>query len=472
MDRRARDGGDDDMLLETTIALSAVLTAFQAPPMFTADAKAAATAYWSAPGRYSVRPPQNFRDAGLWQVRLTVAGSTWLWTFNKARGVAMKPTTDITGNQERDKAWDEWIGKKFDYDRWQAGRIADLANQVVLGKSASVVDTSVPAQEPPFPGPMPEDMLAFVQQPYMSGTNGNQVQNPPPGDPPAFAEAAVPMEHRVKFDDGTELVYQDNVKMRPRYPYYRFDRGIISAGKRVSSLPAKEFNDLLKMAGISDSEARVMKSVSILEGGFDSINTYDTGYVSVGFIQFASLRDGAGSLGKLMLDYKTNDPEGFQEDFRRFGLEVTPGASLVALNWQTGFEGVGPEANRRIIEDKRLAAVFQRAGLKSSQWNAAQIRVAKSQYYPADDLVDIGLAGISLKGRVRDFIKSEAGMATLMDRKVNTGTFGPLVVTLQKMALEKGLARFEDFAKFEREIVVALKYRKDYLADKSLSQPK
>jgi hypothetical protein len=237
-------------------------------------------------------------------------------------------------------------------------------------------------------------------------------------------------------------------------------------------MPPKEFNELLRLAGISESEARVMKAVSILEGGFDSINTYDTGYVSVGFIQFASLKDGAGSLGKLLLDYKATDPDGFQADFRRFGLDVTPTGSLVALNWQTGYEGVGSEANRRIIEDKRLAAAFQRAGLKSPAFNAAQIRVAKSQYYPADDLVDIGIAGISLSGRVRDFIKSEAGMATLMDRKVNTGSFGPLVVTLQKMALEKKLARFEDFAKFEREIVVALKYRKDYLADKSLSQPK
>ena len=479
MDERARDGGEDAMILETTIALSAVLAAFQAPPatgqmvpMFGREEKAAVTRYWSEPGRYATSPPKNYQETGLWQVRLTVAGSTWLWTFNKARGVAMKPTSDITGNQDRDKAWDEWIGKKFDYDRWVAGRIADAANQMVLGKPASVVDASVPIDEPPFPGPMPEDMLTFVQQPYVSGTNGNLVQNAPPGDPPLFAEAVVPMEHRIRFDDGTELAYQDNVKMRPRYPYYRFDQGIISAGKRVSAMPPKEFDNLLKMAGINESEARVMKAVSILEGGFDSINTYDTGYVSVGFIQFASLRDGAGSLGQLLLDYKSKDPEGFQNDFRRFGLDVTPAGSLVAVNWQTGYEGQGAEANRRIIEDKRLAAVFQRAGLKSPAFNAAQIRVAKSQYYPADDLVDIGVLGISLKGRVRDFIKSEAGMATLMDRKVNTGSFGPLVTTLQKLALEKGLAKFEDFAKHEREIVVALKYRKDYLADKSLSQPK
>lgn len=467
------DGARFCMMLASSLAFGAILGAVQGwPSQFTAEEKSGIVKYWSTPGRYSTQPPKNYKAAGLWQCRLTVAGSTWLWSFNRARGVAMKPTSDITGNSERDKAWDEWIGKKFEYDRWQAGQIALAANAMVVGAVPTVADTTVPKDQPPYPGPMPADMLAFTQQPYTTTVAGAQVQNPPPGDPPVFADAVVPMEHRIKFDDGTELTYQDNTKMRPRYPYYRFDQGIISAGKRVSTLPEKELDELIKMAGVSASESRVMKAVSILEGGFDSVNTYDTGFVSVGFIQFASLKDGAGSLGQMLLNYKANDPSGFQRDFRKFGLDVTPTGSLVAMNWQTGFEAVGAEANRRIIEDKRLIAAFQRAGLKSTAFNAAQIRTAKSQYYPADDTVDIGIPGISLVGKVKDFIKSEAGMATLMDRKVNTGSFGPLVTTLQKMALDKKLTKFADFAKYERDIVVALKYRKDYLDDKSLSQPK
>lgn len=460
------------MMLACSLAIGSILGAVQGPAQFLPEEKSAVVKYWSTPGRYLTLPPKNYKAAGLWQVRLSVAGSTWLWTFNRARGVAMKPTSDITGKEERDKAWDEWIGKKFEYDRWQAGQVAAGANAIVLGGSPTTVDPTVPTKEPPFPGPMPMDMLVFTQQPYMSTVAGVQVQNQPPGDPPPFAEAVVPMEHRIKFDDGTELTYQDNTKMRPRYPYYRFDQGIISAGRKVSSLAPKELDELIKMAGVSPSESRVMKAVSILEGGFDSVNTYDTGFVSVGFIQFASLRDGAGSLGALMLNYKKADAGGFQRDFRKFGLDVTPTGYLVAMNWQTGFEAIGPEANRRIIEDKRLIAAFQRAGLKSQEFCAAQIRTAKSQYYPADDTVDIGVAGISLEGKIRDFIKSEAGMATLMDRKVNTGSYGPLVVTLQKLALEKKLSKFADFAKHERSIVEALKYRKDYLDDKTLSQPK
>jgi hypothetical protein len=46
------------------------------------------------------------------------------------------------------------------------------------------------------------------------------------------------------------------------------------------------------------------------------------------------------------------------------------------------------------------------------------------------------------------------------------------VIILQTLALEKNLRNFDDFAKYERQIVTELKYRKDYLADKTLSQPK
>jgi len=460
------------MMLITSMALGAVLAAIQTPTMFNESDRNAVIDYWRQPGRYTTAPPKDFRAKGLWQVRLTVNGSTWLWNFNKARGVSMKPTTDTTGTTERDKIWDAWIDAKVAYDRWTAGQVALNANTLVSGTPPTIADAALPSEEPKFPGPMPADLLQFIQQPYITTVNGTPLTNPPIGDPPSFAEAVVPMEHRIKFDDGTELVYQDNAKMRAKYAYYRFDRGVSSAGTPVKSIPAKELDNLIKKAGITESESKVMKAVSILEGGFDSVNTYDTGYVSVGFIQFASLKEGAGSLGKMLLEYKQSDPSGFRNDFQRFGIDVTPMGVLSALNWETGTECLGPDANRRIILDKRLIAVFQRAGQTSVAFNAAQIRTAKNQYYPVDDAVDIGLAGFNLVGRVGDFIKSEAGMATLMDRKVNTGTFGPLTTTLQKIALEKSVKSFAEFAKFERQIVEALKYRKDYLADKTLTQPK
>jgi hypothetical protein len=77
----------------------------------------------------------------------------------------------------------------------------------------------------------------------------------------------------------------------------------------------------------------------------------------------------------------------------------------------------------RVIEDKRLTAVFQRAGRKSEAFRVAQIKTARASYWPAGDPVQITLPnGKTISGVVSDFIKSEAGLATLLDRKVNTGT--------------------------------------------------
>lgn len=458
-------------MLIPTFVCGALMAAVQQPQLFTSGEKREIMRYWSDSSRYRLAPPTDFKSRGLWQVRLTVTGSMWIYSFNRARGVAMKPTQDSSGNAERDRLWDAWVDAKVAYDRWLAGQVALNANTVVAGTAGSK-DPTIPTEEPPLPGPMPDDMADFIRLPYTTTTGQNVTSNSPPGLPPLFAEAVVPMEHRIKFEDGTELSYQDNCKMRSKYAYYRFGQGVLSGGTAVKSMPEKELDSLIKKAGVSSAEAKVMKAVSILEGGFDSVNTYDTGYVSVGFIQFATLKDGAGSLGRLLLDYKATDPAHFQRDFRRYGIDVTPLGVLACVDWESGAEVQGAEANRKIIEDKRLIAVFQYAGQKSDEYNAAQIRTAKNQYFPSQDAVSIGFAGITLTGRVGDFIKSEAGLATLMDRKVNTGKLDPLPSVLQKIALEKGVNSFPDFNRYERQIVQAMKYRKDYLQDKTLSQPK
>lgn len=239
----------------------------------------------------------------------------------------------------------------------------------------------------------------------------------------------------------------------------------------MKAVAADRLQHLFRLAGVSDSEARVMRSVSMLEGGFDSINTYDTGFVSVGFIQFACLREGSGSLGAMLASYKANDGDQYQKDFRDFGIDVTSTGALAVIDPTTGSEIYGAEAAQRIIEDKRLIAVFQRAGQKSDPYVAAQIRAAKQMFYPADDAVTVTVDGETLAGKVSDVIKSEAGMATLMDRKVNTGGLGQFSAVINDVAAQVRPKSMADLAKFEMEIVAQMKYRKDYLADSGLSQP-
>ncbi len=423
--------------------------------LFSPDERAQIVAYWADPIRYQVAPPDGARQNGLWQVRLTTEGSVWLWNYNKARKVSAPPTADAQPANDQQRIWEDWLTKKLHHDRWVAWQVARQANQAALGIDQPATEKGLTAEEPPPPGPEPQDMLTAV------------------GDPPRLAKAVVPMQHTVTFDDFT-IRYEDNVKLgNPRYPYYRFRDGVMSEGTSMASFPPDRFSRILQLAGCSESEARVMRAVSALEGGFDAVNTYDTGYVSVGFIQFASLKAGSGSLGSMLLSYKQDDPADFATDFHKFGIDVAPNGDLDIVDPSTGAEVFGSDANTQIITEKRLIAVFQRAGQKSDAFCAGQVKSAKSQFYPADDPVTLTTEdGRTLTGKVSDFIKSEAGMATLFDRKVNTGHIDLLSKVAAQVASEHHCSDLAGLCRYEGEIIAGLKYRTDFTRDPSLSQPR
>jgi hypothetical protein len=423
--------------------------------LFSADERTQIVGYWADPNRYKKSVPDSAKEKGLWQVRLTPDGSLWLWNYNKVRKVSAPPTQDAapaTGEQE---VWEAWLLKKLRYDRWQAWQTAGEANKQILGPDfAGKPDKGITDEEPERPGPEPVSMFAVA------------------GSPPVLAKAVVPMEHTITFDDAT-IQYTDNVRMsNPRYAYYRFADGVNSEGAGISTVAPDRVARLFQLAGCTDSEARVMKAVSPLEGGFDAVNTYDTGFVSVGFIQFASLKGGAGSLGSLLLAYKQDDPTDFGNDFHKYGVDVAPNGELDVLDPATGAEVFAADANSSIIADKRLVAVFQRAGLKSDAFCAEQIKSAKAQFYPANDLVTLNCPdGLTLTGKVSDFVKSEAGLAMLFDRKVNTGSILALSRIAIQVAAEHHCTEITDLCHYEREIVASLKYRTDFSLDSTLSQP-
>ncbi len=415
---------------------------------FTPEERTRLVAYWNEPGRYTQTHPPTAKRDGLWQPRMTAEGSLWLWKYNQARGLGkVPPGADPKPQNKEQELWETWIDGKVAYDLWHAADTAQKSNAAMLGSKGR------PADAPPHPGPIPAKLAELV------------------GNPPLFARAVIPMGHRVQFEEGLVLEYSDQTPVRTRYAYYRFPQGVMAGGTSLKRFPEQELAGLMRDAGLSDEEIRVMKAVSLLEGGFDSLNTYDTGFLSVGFIQFAALSTGSGSLGLLLKRLKTEEPKGFDADFRRYGIEVTEAGQLVILDPATGLELIGAEAVLQIVEDKRLAAVFQRAGQKCRIFQILQLRVAREQYYPADDELRVPGPRGEIRGKVRDFIRSEAGLAVLMDRKVNTGRIDPLAAVLARFAKEKNLREPKDFAPFEREIVEALRYRKDYLADSSLTQP-
>lgn len=417
------------------------------PALFTPAQRSELQGFWNQPGRLKKAP--ELKD-GLYKVRETVAGSVWLWTYLRSGKKVTPPTVDPLSSPSASTGpgadWNSWINAAIAYDRAQAQNTCSQFNAMIDGKSYAQVAL------PPNPGPCPDGLAAAA------------------GCPPPFAEAVPITSFTVHFDD-IDLTYHDHVQVRPNYSYYRFADGVASEGQTVHDLSPAELSALFVKAGIDASTAKVLQEVSRLEGGFDAVNTYDTGYVSVGFIQFASLKEGAGSLGEMLADYKQRDPSDFFKDFHQFGIDCQPDGTLDVVDPATGIELTGPAANTDIIQDKRLIAVFQRAGLKSDAFRAEQLGMAVRMFDPVNDTVSVMLNGQLQSVRVGDIVHSEAGIATLMDRKVNTGKLGSLGQVLADIATEHNCKTVNDLSQFEAEIVTKMRYRRNFLADASLTQP-
>lgn len=432
------------------LACTAVAVPVQAQLYFSPAERDAVQAYWNTPGRYEVLPLPDVQANGAWRVRQTADGSKWIWAYNRSiRPEKINPSIDPKAANATQAKWDAWIDKRVAYDYWVAEKRAHELNAKDRGAAPNFRE-----KQPPAPGQMPADLKKLA------------------GAPPVFADAFKPRQHAINFED-RRIAYEDNVLIRPKYAYFRFHEGVRSSGERVREMSASELSSLFSAAGISDSEMRVMKSVSLLEGGFDSVNTYDTGFVSVGFIQFAALSAGGGSLGQVLLRMKQRWPQAFDANFRKYGLEVTDQGLLVSLCPTTGAEFIGADAAQKIITDKRLIAVYQHAGQVSREFRLAQLQIAKEMYYPAEDTIKVKTAQGAYKTcQVKDIFRTEAGMATMMDRKVNTGKLGNLAELASGYMVELGLNDPRELAGLEYEFVRQLKYRKDYLTDANLSRPR
>lgn len=397
--------------------------------------------FWNTPGRYETRPAA--KDAP-YRVRQTPEGSLWLWAYSQKRsfGKAQATTLDTTDASD----WDAWIDAKIVFDRWQAALAAEQLN-------ARQGYTFEVAAQPADPGSIPDSLRLLV------------------GDAPLFAVAAEPKLHKINFGAGDTVELEDYPDLQPKFLKFRFSLGVRHFGTPLKKLDPSQLSGLFSSAGITDSEQRIFKAVSLLEGGFDSVNTYDTGYVSVGFIQFACLGKGSGSLGQVLRREKAESPADFKSDFQQYGLDVLPDGQLVALDLDHRQVKTGTDAAFQIIGDPRLAAVFRRAGMKSASFRTAQLKSAKDLYFPLNDPVKVVLNGQTVTCKVGDFVKSEAGLATLMDRKVKQGNIAALSTIAAKVAADHNCRTAADLASYERDIVKAMTLRKDYLSDDSLSQP-
>lgn len=395
-------------------------------PIWTDSERAACLNFWNQPGRTQITLVKA-RPA------LTPAASLWFHSYNRA--LRHSSPDDST-------AWKAWVDAKYAYDHWQANSLAGIPN-----------DGTAPAA----PGPIPQSLLDAA------------------GDPPPLSDAVTPRRYIIDLgdNDGTPLEYEAPIHISSRYGSYRFDQGVISGGDPLRNMPHDSLNSLMLAAGLTQFQADVIGAVSRLEGGFDAVNTYDTGYVSVGFIQFTTGPAGSGSLGGVLATEKAEAPADFARDFHSRGIDVTQANIYAVLDPATGAELSGADAVQDTIRDPRLMAVFQAAGKSSRAFRIAQIQTAKTGYYPADDPISVTLpSGAVVTGLVSDVLKSEAGMATAFDRKVNTGGCAREVSAgVAQIMIAHNLTTLAQVAPYERDLVALLRYRADFLKDKDLTQP-
>lgn len=417
----------------------AAFSSVWADPMFSESERTAIVTFWNEPGRYTVTAPADVIKKGVWQPRLTVEGSRWLQRYQRSLSQA---------NEKERREWEAWVKVRTARDEALAKAGCDLANNVVRGG----VSFEQPAPTVGEPVLMPAGLVAAA------------------GNAPPIVAAAAPLRAIVAFDDSS-YEYTDHVPIRHSFVYYRFSEGTVGYGPRLSAMPESELDALFGEAGMTASEAKVAKAVSKLEGGFETINTYDTGYISVGFIQFTTGEAGRGSLIGVMRWLYDRHPVEYGRFFRRYGIEVTADRMLVVVDPSTGVELTGADAVLKAIQDKRLIAVFQRAGRLCREFRIAQIAVAKSHYWAGDLEFTVTVTGVPVTARVGDIIRSEAGLATLYDRRVNRGNISPFTETVQELVDRRKLTSIEQIAEYEREIVAKMRYRVDFLNDASLSQP-
>jgi hypothetical protein len=327
--------------------------------------------------------------------------------------------------------------------------------------------------EPPNPGTQPEEAKTLAGEDAPTDTHEK------------------PTKYEVTAPDGTKFNYEDHVEANTNI----FDDGVFSSGTIGGQA---KIGSVFHAAGVqAPSPATVEKvfaTVSTHEGKLDSINTYDRGYISAGFIQFATLKQGKGSLTAVLSNMKENSSEQFKKYFSDYGIDVNNG-TIAGTDPETKAVSNGADALTLIRKDKRLTAIFPYAGLKCDEYHHAQARIAYKRYYLPDMNFSITLKvadpdhpgqtkNVTLEGKYSDVLQSEAGKVACVDRAVQrgenkslSGKSGSAPDTFQKacqkVVTANGLTNptVDDLANHEIDIVKVMRNRHDVLGDPSLTQP-
>lgn len=160
--------------------------------------------------------------------------------------------------------------------------------------------------------------------------------------------------------------------------------------------------------GYPATDAPILAAVSALEGGFDSIQTYDRAKFSWGFIQFA----GIGSLAAVLQQLKIDEPGLFERYFARYGIDINNGVLWVD-------KAAGGAALNHLHDTPRLWRCFLLAGADPAV-QRVQVKTAYEHYF-LHMLAHTERMGTTTLSYGELFAEHSYGRAILYDRAVNRG---------------------------------------------------
>jgi hypothetical protein len=367
----------------------------------------------------------------------------------------------------------QWISDFEAFERWSLRHPA--------GAAQPAAGNAPPAPAPVDPGPAPAALATA------------QVAHTPVGDAPRPAFRAV-HEWKVTMPDGTAMpAYRDD-PIRRQYAEMVTEAGGVDTpdtSSRLSELakpdpqhpndPTK-MDNLFQTANITDAaQQKALMRVSANEAGLNNVQTYDTGFVTFGAVGFTTGKFGTGTIIKLLKQMKRDDPDGYRTLFHDLGIDFQKKAgedALVVVDPTSGARLVGEDAVNKVIEDKRLTAVFANAANKSQVLQADELKTAIAEYWQLNKSFTItyheGNSDTTISGQVSDVVTSQAGAVALFDRSVNYGPGGAMErfrARCTDIARRHKLQTAADLAKYEIDIIRGFTTRLDVLADGDLSQP-
>ena len=189
-----------------------------------------------------------------------------------------------------------------------------------------------------------------------------------------------------------------------------FREGFFTTGRTSLAKWLASLDDL--PPGLSDSKIRVVRAMSVNEGGLEAVNSYDGCFLSVGIFQWtAGANDEAGELSVLLSRFKSASPEAYEDCFGRYKLDT-----IVKTGGLTG---------RLVLDDRQLDTSAAKMLLRRAEWTYrfwraghhpdfrdAQLALAVSRI---ERFIKLAVAG----HQIGEWLTSQYGIALILDEHVN-----------------------------------------------------